>query len=144
MKKVLPLAAALVAAAGLVLGAGDRDHGSMIALDDVEWTPAREGSPVHYATLRGDPASGAHVRLVMLPAGFAAPDHAHTGDYHGVNLTGTWRHTFIETGETRDLPPGSYVFQPGGDMHGDACVGPEDCILLLQQQVAADFIPRQQ
>ena len=144
MKKVLPLAAALVAAAGLVLGAGHEDQGSMVPLDDVEWTPARPGSTVHYATLWGDMTAGAHVRLVLLPAGFAAPDHAHTGDYHAVNLTGTWKHTFIETGETRELPPGSYVFQPGGEMHGDACVGPEDCILMIQQQVAADFIPRQQ
>ena len=76
---MLPLAAALVAAAGPVLGAGHRDRGSMIAPDDVEWTPAREGSPVHYATLRGD-----------------------------------------------------------------ACVGPEDCVLPHHQQVAADFIPREQ
>ena len=28
-------------------------------------------------------------------------------------------------------------------MHGDACVGPEDCILMLQQSVAADFIPQE-
>lgn len=75
---MLPHAAALAAAAGPVLGAGHGDHGSMIAPDDVEWTPAREGSPVHYATL-----------------------------------------------------------------HDDACVGPEDRVLLLQQQVSADFIPRE-
>lgn len=69
---MLPHAAALAAAAGPVLGAGHGDHGSMIAPDDVEWTPVR------YATL-----------------------------------------------------------------HDDACVGPEDRVLLLQQQVAADFIPRE-
>ena len=112
----------------------------MIALDEVEWQPVREGSPVHVAVLSGDPATGAHVRLIRLPAGFVAPIHAHTGDYNGTNLTGTWKHTFVETGEERELPPGSYVFQPGGEMHGDACIGPEDCILLLQQSVAADFI----
>lgn len=114
--------------------------GIMIALDEVEWHPAREGSPVDIAVLSGDPATGAHVRLVRLPAGFVAPIHAHTGDYNGVNLTGIWKHTFVETGEVRELPPGSYVFQPGGEMHGDACIGPEDCILLLQQSEAADFI----
>ena len=142
MNKTLTLlagAAALVTAAGLGYAASHKNHGAMVALDEVEWIP-RPTSPVEVAVLAGDPATGAHVRLVKLPAGFAAPDHAHTGDYHGVNLTGTWKHTFLETGETRELPPGSYVFQPGGEMHGDACVGPEDCVLMLSQSVAADFI----
>jgi len=132
-------AAALAVAAGLGYAAGHNDRGAMSALDDVEWIP-RTNSPVETAVLAGDPATGAHVRLVKLPAGFVVPDHAHTGDYHGVNLTGTWKHTFLETGESRELPPGSFVFQPGGEMHGDACIGPEDCIIMLSQSVAADFI----
>ena len=132
-------AAALAVAAGLGYAAGHKDRGAMSALDEVEWIP-RTNSPVETAVLAGDPATGAHVRLVKLPAGFVVPDHAHTGDYHGVNLTGTWKHTFLETGESRELPPGSFVFQPGGEMHGDACIGPEDCIIMLSQSVAADFI----
>ena len=55
-----------------------------------------------------------------------------TSDYHTVNLTGTWKHIFLETGEVRELPPGSYVFQPGGEMHGDAFIGPEDCVIMLR------------
>ena len=132
-------AAALAVAAGLGYAAGHKDRGAMSALDEVEWIP-RTNSPVETAVLAGDPATGAHVRLVKLPAGFVVPDHAHTGDYHGVNLTGTWKHTFLETGESRELPPGSFVFQPGGEMHGDACIGSEDCIIMLSQSVAADFI----
>ncbi len=66
------------------------------------------------------------------------------GDDRGVVLTGIWEHWFEEAGEERALPPGSYAFQPGGEMPGDACVGPEDGIFLLQQSVAADFIPNQQ
>ena len=37
----------------------------------------------------------------------------------------------------RELPPGSFVFQPGGDMPGDAFIGPEDCVIMLQPPVAA-------
>ena len=111
-KSFLFVAVALLAAAGMAYAAAPKDHGSMIALDEVEWTLI-EGTPVSVAVLRGDPGTGANVRLIELPAGFAAPNHAHTGDYHGVNLTGTWKHTFIETREVRELPPGSYVFQPG-------------------------------
>ena len=49
----------------------------------------------------------------------------------------------LDGGEERELPPGSYVFQPGGAMHGDACVGPEDCVLFLHQHEKADFIPKE-
>ena len=136
--------AALVAAWGTARAEGNGAPGLMISLDEVEWQPIREGSVVNVAVLFGNPAAGAHVRLIQFPAGYAAPVHAHTGDYHGVVLTGTWKHWFDETGEERELLPGSYVFQPGGEMHGDACIGPEDCVFLLQQSVAADFIPKQQ
>jgi hypothetical protein len=72
---------------------------------------------------------------------FVAPIHAHTGLY-GVNLTGIWRHSF-DGGEQKDMPPGSYVFQPGMGWHGDACIGPDDCILFIHQHVKGDFIPKQ-
>ena len=35
------------------------------------------------------------------------------------------------------------MFQPAGEMHGDACVGDVDCVIVLSQSGAADFIPRQ-
>ena len=135
-------AAAPAAAWSLGHAAGHEDHGSMVALDEVERAPARPGSPGGIAVPADDPATGAHVRLVELPAGYAAPDRARTGDYRSVSLTGTWRHTFLETGESCELPPGSYVFQPGGEMHGDACVGDVNCVPMPSQSVAADFIPR--
>ena len=141
-KTMLALAvagAAALAGAAPGLAGGHAETGVMIALDEVEWQ-ARPRSPVEVAVLAGDPATGAHVRLVKLPPGWTASDRMHTGAYRGVNPTGTWKHTFLDTGEARELPPGSFVFQTGGIMHGDACVGPEDCIPMLSQDVAADFI----
>ncbi len=144
-KLALAVGMSLIAAAGLGYAAGHANHGTMTLATDVEWAPARPGSPVSIAVLWGDPAEadGDHGRLVKLPAGFVAPVHAHTGDYHGINLTGNWRHSF-DTGEERELAPGSYVFQPGEAMHGDACIGPEDCIIFLHQHKRADFIPQEQ
>jgi len=46
--------------------------------------------------------------------------YVHTGDYHGINLTGNGRHSF-GGGDERDLPVGFYVFQTGIGMHGDSC-----------------------
>lgn len=134
--------ASMIAAAGLGYAAGSAQKGQMIAADAMDWQSAGEGSPLSVVVLWGNPGEGEHGRLLKLPSGFEAPTHAHTGDYWGVNLAGTWRHYF-EDGDSQDLPPGSYVFQPGGQMHGDACVSDEDCILFVHQKQKNDFIPQQ-
>ena len=140
----------LAVGAGLGYAAAHKAHGILLPLDEVEWVVREgpdwvspDGSPISVAVLWGDPSTGAHGRLVKLPAGFVVANHAHTGAYHGFNLRGTWRHTLLETGQSRDLPPGSYVHQPGGEMHGDACVGSTDCVLLLVQDRAYDFIKQE-
>ena len=117
-------------------------QGMMSAATDMPWQSIAPNSPIQVVTLWGDSTQGESGRLVKFPPGAVAPTHAHTGDYYGINLTGTWRHSF-EGGEQRDLPPGSYVFQPGMAMHDDACVGPEACILFIHQHVKSDFIPKE-
>jgi quercetin dioxygenase-like cupin family protein len=138
-RKSLLLAAAL---AGAIAGAYAAD-GSMTSAGDMQWVEIAPGSPVKMTPLWGDRAQGEYAMLIKIPAGFVAPIHAHTGDYHGMNVTGTWRHSF-DGGEQKDLQPGSYVFQPGMGMHGDACIGPDDCILFIHQYVKGDFIPKEQ
>lgn len=141
-KQSLLLGMTLIATAALGYAAAHAKLGTMTAANEMVWQEFRPNSPLTMVTLWGDPGKGEYGALLKLPSGFVAPIHAHTGDYHGINLRGTWRHSF-EEGEARDLPPGSYVFQPGMGMHGDACVGPEDCIVFLYQPVKADFIPKQ-
>ena len=141
-KLALLVGVSLIAGAGLGYAASHANQGTISVYDESAWKEIRPGSPVSVMPLWGDSSKGEHGRLLKLPAGFVAPDHAHTGDYHGINLTGTWRHSF-DGGEERELPPGSYVFQPGMAMHGDACVGPEDCVLFLHQHEKADFVPKE-
>jgi hypothetical protein len=141
-KKSLSLGIALVTVvtvSGQAAGAG---KGAMVPADEMQWQEMAPGSPLKMVILWGDRNKGEYAMLLKLPAGFVSPIHAHTGDYHGLNLTGTWRHSFDGAGE-RALPPGSYVFQPGMGMHGDACVGPDDCILFVHQHAKGDFIPKQ-
>ena len=142
IKKLSLLGLCLTAAAGLGHAADSGMAGIMIPADTMAWKDLNPGSPVKMAPLWGDRGTGEYAMLLKLPAGFVAPIHAHTGDYYGVNLTGTWRHSF-DGGEQKDLPPGSYVFQPGMGYHGDACMGPDDCILFIHQHVKGDFIPKQ-
>ena len=141
-KKSLLLGLSLFAAVGFGDPAASAGVGTMAAADEMEWQELAPGSPLKLVVLWGDRSKGEYAMLLKLPAGFVAPIHAHTGDYHGVNLTGTWRHSF-DGGEERALPAGSYVFQPGMGWHGDACVGPDDCILFIHQHAKADFIPKQ-
>ena len=141
-KKSLLLALSLTATVGFNEPATSAGGGTMTPADQMQWQEAEPGSPLKVVILWGDRGKGEYAMLLRVPAGFVAPIHAHTGDYHGVNVAGTWRHSF-EGGEEKRLPPGSYVFQPGREMHGDACVGPEDCILFIHQHVKGDFIPKQ-
>lgn len=136
--------ACLIASIGFGVGfATGQSSGSMVALSDIDWQPIAEGSDVDIAVLWGDPAGDDHARIFRLPPGFEVPVHMHTHDYRGISLTGTWRH-YVDGGESRDLPPGSYVHQPGNVMHGDVCVGPEECIIISHQHGPGDYIPKEE
>jgi hypothetical protein len=82
---------------------------------------------------------GGFGELVELPPGFRSPLHAHSGDFHGVLIKGTWVHEDAD-GKGVALEPGSYVRQAGGDMHVDRCVSKEPCLLFLFQYARADVI----
>jgi quercetin dioxygenase-like cupin family protein len=132
----------LAAVAALLGGSGafGADSGTMIPAGELVFGPIAPGSPVQVAELWGDRTQGEHGMLLKIPAGFEAGLHSHTGDYHAINLQGTWVHTLAD-GQTKELPPGSYVAQPGMQDHNDVCKGPSDCILFIHQQVKGDFIP---
>ena len=127
-----------VAGGSYIAGAIGAGKGGMTPADKLVWEKVGDG-PLQAAKLWGDRQQGAYAVLYKLPPGFHATPHSHTADYNGVNLKGTWVH--VMDGETKEMPPGSYVMQPGGGVHDDFCKGPEECILMIQQDAKADFIP---
>jgi quercetin dioxygenase-like cupin family protein len=106
----------------------------------MKWAPYAPGNPLQVAALWGDRTKGDYGMLLKMPAGFEAGRHSHTGDYHALAIQGTWVHT-NEGGKPVDLAPGSYVLQPGKQVHNDSCKGSTDCIILVHQHAAGDFIP---
>ena len=75
------------------------------------------------AVLWGDPATGPSAMFLELKK-MTLPLHTHTADYHLVVIEGAVKH-WGESGseaEAKVLGPGSYWFQPGGKVHGDACL----------------------
>ena len=106
------------------------------------WKRQSPELPTTLTTLWGDRGrDGGFGQLVTMPPGFDSRLHAHSGDYHGVLVSGTWVHVDAN-GKGGDTPlgPGSYVRQAGGEMHIDKCVSKEPCVLFTFQYARADVI----
>jgi len=110
-------------------------------LSAIKWQPYAPGNPLQIAMLWGDRSKPVDYAMYLkMPAGFEAGRHSHTNDYHGVGIQGTWVHT-NDGGKPVDLGPGGHVFQPGKQVHNDACKGSTECIILIHQMGPGDFIP---
>jgi hypothetical protein len=109
---------------------------------ELQWRRQTPGLPIMISELWGDrDRDGGYGELVQLPPGFDSGLHAHSGDFHGVLIQGTWVHV-DDSGKGADVPlaPGSYVRQPGGGMHIDRCVSKVPCVLFLFQYARADVL----
>jgi hypothetical protein len=106
------------------------------------WRKQAPDLPIMISELWGDRArDGGYGELVQVPPGFDSRLHAHTADFHGVLVKGTWVHV-DESGKGSNVPlkPGSYIRQAGGGMHVDRCVSKEPCVLFLFQDSKADVL----
>lgn len=112
------------------------------AFDRMTWKKQAPELPIMISELWGDRArDGGFGELVQVPPGFDSGLHAHSGDFHGVVVKGTWVH-LDENGKGADAPlqPGSYIRQAGRGMHIDRCVSKEPCVLFLFQYARADVL----
>jgi len=110
--------------------------------DQMTWRKQAPDLPIMISELWGDRArDGGYGELVQVPPGFDSRLHAHTADFHGVLVKGTWVHV-DESGKGSNVPlkPGSYIRQAGGGMHVDRCVSKEPCVLFLFQDSRADVL----
>jgi quercetin dioxygenase-like cupin family protein len=131
-----------VAAASYTAGAAKAKLAMQVPAGEIKWEPMM-GGPLQMAKLWGDRDKGPEYGMLLkFPAGMDSGMHAHTGDYHAILVQGTWVHSVEgEAAPAKELPPGSYVFQPGKQMHGDACKGKQECIVFVHQHAKGDFIP---
>lgn len=102
----------------------------------------KQTTGVKFAMVDGDPSKGPLAFGIESAAPFDAGLHHHTSDYHAVVLGGTAAH-WVDgaAGKDQRLVPGSYWFQPGKQVHGDACLE-GTCRLFLMMPGALDFIPK--
>jgi anti-sigma factor ChrR (cupin superfamily) len=128
------VAAVTIMASTRVDGQGQPGGAVQMPATAMKWEPFAPGVPVDVVPLWGDRTKpGQYGMFLRLRAGQEAGMHAHTTDYYGVNVQGTWIRVLDGSTARTELPTGSYVFQPGKQFHNDICKGPEDCILLIHQ-----------
>jgi len=144
-RKTIAGAVLLLAAGGLSSSAAAKAKGNPpanVPTAEVKWEPYAPGVPLQVGQIWGDRNKGDHGMFLKLPAGFEAGMHSHTADYYGILVQGTWFHTNEgDTSAPKELTPGSYVFQPGKQIHNDVCKGKTDCIIFVYQKAKGDFIP---
>ena len=133
----------MVAVAGLsyAAGAAKGKQPMNVTASEMQWEDYAPGTPLKAAKLWGDRTKGGdYAILFRMPPNFEAGLHAYTLDYHAVTVQGNWVHT-NEDGTGKELPPGSYVFQPGKQPHNDLCKGPSECVVFIHQHGKGDFKP---
>ncbi len=129
----------LAAIGGLTTAATADDARVVVPAGDREWISLGDG-PVQFSPVWGDMQGAEHAFMVRVPAGAELGAHIHSADYHGVVLQGLWVHTFGD-GTVANLPAGSYIMQPAGEVHQNSCAGTEECMVLLHQHAPWDFGP---
>ena len=95
MMKMMLGAAVLVGVAvvSYQAGAAKAKVAIVTAAPEIKWEPLM-GGPLQYAKLWGDRDKGPeYAMLLKMPAGADSGMHAHTADYHGLSIQGTWVHT---------------------------------------------------
>jgi quercetin dioxygenase-like cupin family protein len=103
-------------------------------IDAVEFRPMDPKKPdsIQLAVVEGDLKTGPSAFYLKFKPGFKGPIHNHDADYHAVVIKGSPKHWAAgQEAQAKPLPPGSYWFQPGKEFHGDACPGPDECVVLV-------------
>jgi hypothetical protein len=104
--------------------------------------PNQPSSP-GLAVVRGDPAKTAISALIRMKKS-VLPMHSHTSDYQAVVIQGTMKHWAKGESEAQAprLGPGSWWYQPGKQVHTDACLD-EECVIYVHNTGKLDTIPDQ-
>ena len=140
----------VIACVALIMTAATREASAQeppatavhMAAMELDWAPLTPDGSLQWVRLWGDrsqPDDDGYGMLLLVPAGTQAGLHMHTHHHHAINIQGTWVYTVEGDAAPKNLPPGSYVLQPGGQLHNERC-HPEDCVLFIHQHGMADML----
>ena len=112
---------------------------------ELKWGPMFPKDPQHspmISVVYGSLNKGPMGFFLKAPAGAQFPRHWHSNDYYGVVVQGTWMHSFADPNDVKKGGPGSTWYQPGKQVHGDACAPGADCLIFISTPSGKeDFTP---
>jgi hypothetical protein len=102
--------------------------------------PDQQSSP-SISILDGDPARTPVSMLIRMRKS-VLPMHSHSADYQAVVIQGAMKHWAKGEDEAQAprLGPGSWWYQPGKQVHTDACLA-EECVIYVHNTGKLDTIP---
>jgi hypothetical protein len=114
-----------------------------IPADKIKFFPS--GIKTEKGEIKAGPAYGnmqesKHGTFIRMPHGFISAPHTHTEDYFGVVIEGVGAN-YTPGGEAVPLPPGSYWFQKGEEVHLTQCLSKTDCLFFIVQPGKFDYLP---
>jgi 2,4'-dihydroxyacetophenone dioxygenase len=109
---------------------GDR----LVNPDEIPWIPQAEG--VWFRPLRISPEQGTWTNLLRVTCRGTVNLHRHLAPVEAWLLAGRWR--YLEHDWTAG--PGSYVYEPAGDVHTLTTVGEEEMITLFSMHGPIEYI----
>lgn len=128
---------------GILRGSPDAKSGKtplMASFADLKWTQLPERPGMQFATLTGDPKTGAYTQLRKVPADTDNPLHSHGSELTNVIISGVW-YTGVDMASAKDLGPGSVVTMPADWVHVSGCRPGSDCLFYQQGNGKFDFKP---
>jgi 2,4'-dihydroxyacetophenone dioxygenase len=114
-----------------MFGLGDQ----AIDLNEIPWIPQTERS--WFKPVRFNLATGSWINLLKVKPGGKVNRHRHTGgQVLAYTLQGEWR--YLE--RTWEAKPGTFVYEPPGDIHTLVVDGEEDMITLFLLEGSIQYL----
>ena len=116
------------------MNATNRFASSALHPDSIPWIPLGPGES--FKPLRFFPNDRGRVLLLRLEPGTIVPRHRHLGEVHGFNVAGTRK--LLDNGEI--VGPGTYVYEPAGNVDSWMAVGDEPVIVHITSFGAMEYL----
>jgi 2,4'-dihydroxyacetophenone dioxygenase len=113
---------------------GEMASDRLLNPDEIPWIPQAEG--VWFRPLRISPAQGTWTNLLRVTRRGTVNLHRHLAPVEAWVMAGQWR--YLEHDWTAG--PGSYVYEPAGDVHTLTTVGEQEMITLFSMHGPIEYL----
>ena len=136
---ILPMSCLLMSG-NIYAGQSIKKSNTHVAEHELQWQTTPFGPEA--AVISGDFTAGKHITYIKFEPGMKTPIHVHSNDYTGVVISGITKHWIVNQKDThKELAAGSNWSIPADTAHVSECLSQTQCIMVIYQDAAFDFIP---